>query len=114
MSFTVSHLASFASKINGVDYMSVRRPIPIPRYSLDLQRYHLTSPARLWEISMILYKDPGYWAFIAEWNGIPEPSKYLIQYLPAQFGVYYLPEDLLEDYYLKRRIVTVAGAGSLE
>lgn len=114
MPFTLSQLASFSVKLpNGDQSLSVRRPIPVPRYSLDLSQYYLPRPQRLWEISVSLYKDPGYWAFLAEWNGLPNPTRYLLEYLPSKYRMYYLPEDLLEDYYFHRRIVTVNGAGDL-
>lgn len=111
MTFRMSDLATHTATVNGEIRLNVRRPIPISRFSSDFRVMTLQRPRRLWEISEDIYDEPSYWALLAEWNSLPNPTRYILEYLPAGYVIRYLSVGVFDEYVKKKRMPTISGVG---
>jgi len=113
----ISDLANGAVFVRrGEAAFAVQRPYPVPEFSPLFRKFRLPFPMRLWEVSHRLYGDSGLrWGLIAEWNKIPNPTQWNhTYYLPQQFEIRYLTDDVLFELIRRARRINLSGAGEVD
>lgn len=113
MAFRISDLArGIRFRVDGEVCLAVRRPYPLGERQAT-RTFRLRRPMTLIQLSWDLYQSTEAWALLAEWNGIPNPGRFIARtYLPRGYEIRYLPLDVYQELLALRQPPNLAQAGT--
>lgn len=110
----IADLSDTIFSYKGTEVMAVRRSCVLPSYHPRLKVYKLTIPRRVWEVSYQIYGTPDLWIFLADLNGVANPTKFFYQYIPANTVIRYLTTADIKLYYQGLLKYDLHGAGEVD